>query len=121
MVDAAFAGAYDLLLPDGPLDKLIESVENKPKASRLIDLDDARNLASARRSCVDLRPSPTPRSPRSPATLMSGYVYLSALRFGADALVSMDRDLTVPAPESSPLRVLAPSEFRRPLPPSRLV
>lgn len=63
VVDAALAGAYDLQLPDGPLDELIGSVENKPEASRLIDLDDARHLAAARCSCVELRPSPTPHSP----------------------------------------------------------
>jgi len=121
VVDAALAGAYDLLLPDGLLEELIESVENKRKLSRVIDLDDARDFAAAVRSFGESLPSPTPSSLPVTRDVKDDYVYLSALQFGADVLVSMDRDLLVLAPVSAPLRILAPSEFMRLLRASGLV
>ena len=121
VVDAALAGAYDLLLPDGLLEELIGSVENKRKLSRVIDLDDARDFAAAVRSFGELLPSPTPSSLPVTRDVKDDYVYLSALQFGADVLVSMDRDLLVLAPVSAPLRILAPSEFMRLLRGSGLV
>lgn len=121
VVDAALAGAYDLLLPDGLLEELVESVENKRKLSRVIDLHDARDFAAAVRSFGELLPSPTPSPLPVTRDVKDDYVYLSALQFGADVLVSMDRDLLVLAPVSAPLRILAPSEFMRLLRASGLV
>ena len=119
VVDAACA--YDLLLADGLLEELIGSVEKKRRLSHAIDLDDARDFAAAIRSFGELLPSPTPSSPPVTRDANDDYVYLSAIQFAADLLVSMDRALLVLAPVSAPLRILAPSEFMRLLRASRLV
>lgn len=121
VVDAALAGAYDLSLSDGLLDELIESVENKRKLSRVIDLDDARDFVAAVHSFGEFIPSPTPSSLPVTRDVKDVYVYLSALQFGADVLVSMDRDLLVLAPVTAPLRILTLTEFMRLLLSSDLV
>lgn len=59
-IDAALAGDYDLLLPNGLPDEPIESVGNKRTLSRVIDLDDTRDVTAAVPSFGRLLPYPIP-------------------------------------------------------------
>jgi putative PIN family toxin of toxin-antitoxin system len=113
VVRAALSGRFDLLLPFGLIDELIEAVATKRTLSRVIDLQDARAFASALLAIGEVLASPArPEAPvsRDPD---DDYVYLSARQSGADYLVTGDEDLLALADQSSPLRIVRPAEFLR--------
>jgi putative PIN family toxin of toxin-antitoxin system len=113
VVGAALLGRYDLLLPFGLIDEVIEAVATKRKLSRVIDLQDARAFATALLAIGDLLPSPArPEAPigRDPD---DDYIYLSARQSGADYLVTGDEVLLALAHQSAPLRIVRPAEFLR--------
>jgi predicted nucleic acid-binding protein len=113
VVSAALASRFDLLLPVGLIDEVLEAVATERKLSRVIDLQDARAFAAALLAIGDVIPSPArPGAPigRDPD---DDYIYLSARQSGADFLVTGDEDLLVLADQSAPLRIVRPAEFLR--------
>lgn len=110
VVDAAFAGAFALLLPESVLDDVRLRRSTKPYLRQRITTDDVERLAAELGEIAEfLSPAPLPyrqlvRVPKD------DFLLAHAIAAGADLLVSGDKDLLMLGRVDG-VRIASPAEF----------
>ena len=112
VVDAALAGAYELLMPDALLDELIATISSKDTLRNRIPsellvefVDDLKDVATVI-PLITEKIQPITRDPKD------DYLIAYAVAGDADILVSGDNDLLILG-KAGRLNFLSPADFAR--------
>lgn len=113
IVAAAYEGLYTLLAPEQLLDEVVDTVRSKPRLSKRIPLDQAKELATFIGAVAEVPPPllPSDRVPAISRDPKDDYLLAHAIVGQADYLVTGDDDL-LSLGEVVGLKIVRPAEFQ---------
>ena len=110
LIDAAFAGAFTLLVADSLLEELARRVMTKPYLAERISRDDLRVFTASLLTIAERIPAITTSIPAAVRDPKDDYLLAYALVGGVDYLVTGDRDLLDLGPVAG-LTIVSPAAF----------